>query len=384
MNVIDEQKRIRFREIGFGLGRFRTGPLNAITDVAGIKVGQVTVKKDIDGGSLGKKSARTGVTVIVPSDDIYLNQFLGGGFILHGAGEFAGLTQVMEWGSIETPIVLTDTFSVGICSQTVVRMFLEKYPSIGLSDDVVIPLVGECDDSWLNDVSSPHITSAHILEAFKRAKSGPVEEGNVGAGTGMITGDFAGGIGTSSRKLPQKMGGYTVGGLVLSNFGYMRDLRFGGIPIGKLLEKSYVSKDKRKELYGSIISVIATDAPLSSSQLSRLAIRSALGIGRAGSFAAHGSGEIILAFSTGNKISRRSRDFVNTFSTLDDSRLNPLYEAVIDTTEEAIANAVCMATDMTGNDGHFAPAIPLHKVRRIVTGYSCNFNRLEKKLMEED
>ncbi|OGB63736.1 peptidase S58 [candidate division CPR3 bacterium GWF2_35_18] len=373
-------KRMRVRDIGLSIGRFRTGDLNAITDVRGVKVGHVTLIQGSGELKPGMGPVRTGVTAIIPSkDDVYQNQIFGGGFILNGAGEFSGLTQVMEWGTIETPILLTNTFSVGTCSEAMVKSYVRKYPRIGIEDEVIIPLVGECDDSWLNDISGRHVKSQHVYEALEKASSGIVEEGCVGGGTGMITCDFAGGIGTSSRKLPQKMGGYTIGVLVMSNFGNIRDLRFGGIPIGELLEKRYQSLEKRQELYGSIISVVSTDAPLTPGQLSKLATRSALGIGRVGSYAANGSGEIIIAFSNANKLSRRSRNMVNTFQSLDDPRLDPLYEAVVDSTEEAILNALCMATDMTGINNHYVPAIPLDKVKFFISKYKNLFRKLELK-----
>lgn len=374
------EKRMRLRNLEFGIGRFRTGTYNAITDVTGVKVGHVTL---IEGEGLLKPGGgpiRTGVTAIIPgTDDVYMQQVFGGGFILNGAGEFSGLTQVQEWGTLETPILLTNTFSVGTCSEALVKLYVQKYPKIGVEDEVVIPLVGECDDSWLNDISGRHVKDVHVYEALKNASSGPVAEGNVGGGTGMITCDFSGGIGTSSRKLPQKMGGYTIGVLVMSNFGNIEDLRFGGILMGKLLEKKYEKIQKRQELYGSIISVVTTDAPLSPPQLTRLATRSALGVGRVGSFAAHGSGEIIIAFSTGNKIPRKGRSMVYSFKSLDDQKLDPLYEAVVDTTEEAILNALCMAHDMTGINNRFVPAIPLERVKNIINKYKELYAKLKEK-----
>jgi len=231
---------------------------------------------------------------------------------------------------------------------------------------VLIPLVGECDDSWLNDVAGRHVKAENVREALETATSGPVAEGSVGGGTGMICLDFKAGIGTSSRKLPPALGGYTAGVLVMSNFGHMRDLRIAGLPLGMLLESRYRHLHKRASSYGSIIAVFATDAPLSSHQLGRVSKRVALGIGRAGSIAAHGSGEMILAFSTANKIPRTTQKMIYHMKIMLDQRLNPLYEAAIEATEEAILNSLCMAREMEGVNGNFAPALPLDEVKEIV------------------
>jgi D-aminopeptidase len=243
---------------------------------------------------------------------------------------------------------------------------VERHPGIGAQHDVIIPVVGECDDSWLNDIAGRHVREEHVYEALAGAADGPVAEGNVGGGTGMITCDFKGGIGTSSRKLPEAMGAYTVGVLVMSNFGVRRQLRVGGLPVGEVLEARYRELPRRKQDYGSIIAVIATDAPLITHQLNRLAKRAALGIGRVGSTAAHGSGEIVLAFSTANKVPRESRKMVYRVKILLDQRLDPLYEAVIEATEEAILNALCMARDSSGANGNVAPALPLEDVKELV------------------
>src|SRR6185436_12493348 len=204
--------------------------------------------------------------------------------------------------------------------------------------DVIIPVVGECDDSWLNDISGRHVKEANVREAIATASDGPVAEGSVGAGTGMITCDFKGGIGTASRRLPEVYGGYTLGVLVMSNFGKMHNLRVAGMPVGEVLAEKMKHLKRREHDYGSLIGVVATDAPLLSHQLSRLCKRVALGIGRVGSYAAHGSGEIVVAFSTANVIPRRTRKMVYKMKLLLDQRLDPLYEAVMEATEEAILN----------------------------------------------
>ncbi|MFW5878459.1 MAG: P1 family peptidase, partial [Myxococcota bacterium] len=270
---------------------------------------------------------------------------------------------------IETPILLTNTLAVGTVSKAAVELLVDRYPGIGQEHDVVIPLVGECDDSWLNDIAGGHVRREHVLEALTKAASGPVAEGNVGGGTGMITCDFKGGIGTSSRRLPRHEGDYTVGVLVMSNFGVREDLRMDGVPIGSLLAPDYAEQPTRVENYGSIIVVVATDAPLLPHQLDRLAKRSALGIGRVGSFAAHGSGEIVLAFSTANTVPRTTRKMVYRIKVLLDQRLNPLYKAAMEATEEAILNALCMGEEMTGIGGRKAPALPLERVKELLERY---------------
>lgn len=357
-------KRVRARELGIVIGRFRPGPLNAITDVTNVAVGHCTLIEGSGEIKPGEGPIRTGVTAILPNGgDVFHNRVVGGGFVLNGAGEVSGLTQVLEWGLIETPILLTNTLSVGAVSDATVKYMVENWPGIGTRHDVVIPVVGECDDSWLNEIAGSHVREEHVLEALKSAKSGPVAEGCVGGGTGMITCDLKAGIGTSSRVTEEADGGYTVGVLVMSNFGELADLRVEGIPVGRWLEPTFESLKKRRHNYGSIIAVLATDAPLLPHQLTRLSKRVALGIGRAGSYAAHGSGEIVVAFSTGNTVARTSTAKTVTMQSLLDPALNPLYAASMEATEEAILNALCMAEDMLGARNNFAPALPLDFLR---------------------
>jgi D-aminopeptidase len=289
--------------------------------------------------------------------------------VLNGAGEIAGLTQVSEWGLLETPILLTNTLSVGKVSDCVIKYMTKKYPTIGVEEDVIIPVVGECDDSFLNDAVGRHIRSEHVYKAIEGAGTGAVAEGSVGAGTGMITCDFKAGIGTSSRRVRADEGHYTLGVLVLTNFGVMSNLRIDGVPVGALLEPSYADTARRVSNYGSIIVIIATDAPLLPSQLGRLSKRAALGIGRSGSYAAHGSGEIILAFSTANHVPRSSVGMTTKLTAMLDRATGPLYEATIEATEEAIVNALCMAEDMIGQSNNFAPALPLDRTVEILKAH---------------
>lgn len=362
MPASPHSERKRARDLGFAPGRFAPGALNAITDVSGVRVGQVTLRAEADGS--GRGPVRTGVTAIVPAENVYAERVMAGSFVLNGAGELLGLTQVAEWGLIETPILLTDTLSVGTVGDAVVQHVIEREPTMGRSTDVVIPVVGECDDSWVHDVRGRHVRTEHVFRALEEARSGPVAEGNVGAGTGMITCDFAGGVGTASRRIPYEHGTYTLGVLVLSNFGNRDELTMDGLAVGKLL-KDYRGDQGRRTAYGSIVAILATDAPLLPQQLNRLSKRMALGIGRVGSSAAHGSGEICLAFSTHNRIPRTRKSALVNLTCLADPELNPLFQAAIETTEEAILNALCMGTDLHGIDDHFCPALPLERLRGL-------------------
>lgn len=363
--------RKRLRDLGIAIGRFPPGPLNALTDVSGVRVGHTTLIAGEGKLVPGKGPVRTGVTSVIPTEHVFQHRVIAGGFVLNGAGEISGLTQVEEWGLLETPILLTNTMSVGKVSDATVKWMTRHYPGIGTEYDVVIPVVGECDDSFLNDAVGRHIRSEHVYAAIERASAGAVAEGSVGAGTGMVTCDFKSGIGTSSRRVTDEHGGdtYTIGVLVLSNFGVCRNLRIDGVPIGQLLEPEYRHVAKRQYSYGSIICVVATDAPLLSSQIGRLCKRAALGIGRCGSYAAHGSGEIVVGFSTGNKLPRESPSRTTKIEVLLDPELGPLYEAVIEATEEAIVNSLCMAGDMVGVNGNLAPGLPLDRVVELMKKY---------------
>jgi D-aminopeptidase len=363
--------RQRLRQLGFSIGRFPTGPLNAITDVAGVRVGHTTLVSGEGPLVLGEGPVRTGVTAIVPGEDIVRQRAMAGAFVLNGAGEVSGLTQVQEWGLLETPILLTNTMSVGKVSDAAVKWITRRFPGIGTEDDVIIPLVGECDDSWLNDAVGRHVRSEHVYRAIEQSSSGPVAEGAVGAGTGLVTCDFKGGIGTSSRRVPAEAGHYTLGVLVQTNFGVMRSLAVDGAPVGAILEPEFSDTQKRVRNAGSIICVVATDAPLLPSQITRVCKRAALGIGRVGSFAAHHSGEIMVGFSTANKVPRKTSGMTTKLEVLLDAACDGLYEAVVECTEEAIVNALCMSEGMRGQSNHYAPGLPLERLREILTRYQA-------------
>jgi D-aminopeptidase len=275
----------------------------------------------------------------------------------------------MEWGLIETPILLTTTLSVGTVSDATVEYMVAHNPGIGDLHDVVIPVVGECDDSWLNDAAGRHVRAEQVSAAIDGAASGPVAEGNVGGGTGLITCDFKAGVGTSSRRLPQHEGGYTVGALVTTNFGRMADLRIDGVPVGQILEPRFAHVPKRQAVFGSIIVVVGTNAPLLPHQINRLCKRAALGAGRVGSYAEHGSGEFVIGFSNANSVPRETRKMVYRMKALLDRSIDPLYKAAVEATEEAIINAMCMAEAMEGHSGHVAPALPLDEIAELVRRY---------------
>lgn len=367
--------RSRLRDLGFAIGRVPPGPLNAITDVPGVRVGHTTIIEGDGALVVGEGPVRTGVTAILPPDPVFSERVLAGSFVLNGAGEVSGLTQVDEWGLLETPILLTSTMSVGKVSDATVKWMTRRFPGIGSEYDVIIPIVGECDDSWLNDAVGRHVRSEHVYRAIEQSSGGPVAEGCVGAGTGLITCDFKAGIGTSSRRVAATRAGdasgptYNLGVLVQSNFGIMRSLCIAGVPVGELLAPGFSDNGKRVRNAGSIICVVATDAPLLSSQISRLCKRAALGVGRVGSFAAHASGEIIIGFSTANKVPRATSGMTHAIEILLDDACDGLYEAVVECTEEAICNALCMAEDMRGQSDHFAPALPLADLGAILGRY---------------
>jgi len=366
-----ETSRPTARQLGICIGRFHPGVHNAITDVPGVKVGHTTRSEDavkVPGTNLSTRVC-TGVTAIVPGEgDVFKRRVVASGFVLNGVGEMAGLTQVVEWGYIETPILLTNSMSVGRVLSGVISHMVQKHPEIGTREDVVLPIVGEADDSFLNDTRVGLCTAQDAAKALDSARSGPVAQGSVGAGAGMVSFDFAGGIGTSSRILEIEGRSHVVGVLVMSNCGRMRNLTVGGKVVGRELDSLFPMEGRRTVSYGSIIVVVATDLPLLSSQLARVSKRAALGLGRVGSFAASTSGEIVVAFSTANRVPRSSAQ-PSKFRTLRfvaDTHINSMYEAVIEATEEAVLNAMFCSVGATGREGREAPAIPHDTVLELL------------------
>jgi len=364
------QPRRRARALGIRIGQYPPGRFNAITDVPGVRVGHSTIIRGEGQLKPGEGPVRTGVTAVLPhAGNVFTDRAVASGFVLNGAGEVSGLMQVMEWGLIETPILLTTTLSIGTVSDATVEYMVAHNPGIGDQHDVVIPVVGECDDSWLNDAAGRHVRAEQVSAAIDDAKTGPVAEGNVGGGTGLITCDFKAGIGTSSRRLPQHEGGYTVGALVTSNFGRIEDLRIDGVPVGEIIAPRFASVPKRQAVFGSIVVVVGTNAPLLPHQINRLCKRAALGAGRVGSYAVHGSGEFVIGFSNANSVPRETRKMVYRLKALLDRSIDPLFKAAVEATEEAIINSMCMAETMEGHSGHVAPALPLDEVAELVRRY---------------
>lgn len=361
----------RAREYGIRFGRYRTGSNNSITDVSGVRVGHETIIK----GDIGGKLARTGVTVVLPNKDIYGNKVFAGGYIINGAGEMSGMKQINEWGIMETPIALTSSMNVGIVHDGLVDYLYRKMPEIRKTRNVILPVVAECNDGILNDPYYRHVRQENVRAAIDRARGGRTEEGSVGGGTGMVCCSYKSGIGTSSRKLPWN---HCLGVLVMSNFGRKEDLVIDGIPVGRFLREG----GTKEYVEGSIIVVIATDAPLLPHQLVRLSKRAAFGIGKCGSFAENGSGEIVLAFSTAKTIkdckspsaSTARENNVRNIQMLKNEALNPLFEAVVEAVEEAVVNALFASVDMEGRKG-VVKAVNIGEVLEIMG----RFNYFEMK-----
>ena len=359
-------KRPRARDVGISFGFMSPGNDNAITDVAGVKVGHCTLIEGEGVRQPGIGPIRTGVTAIFPhGGDLFEDKVAGVVYVINGFGKAMGIAQVQELGTIETPILLTNTLNVGLAADALISWMIERNPSI-LS---LNPLVGECNDSSLNDIQGRHVHKEHVYEALNNAKSGPVTEGVVGGGTGMSALGFKGGIGTSSRILPANMGGFTIGVLVMANFGRRQDLTIAGVPVGKELI-NWPETEHNGD--GSIMMVLATDAPLSTRQLTRVAKRCAFGLSRTGSVASHGSGDFVVAFSTANRQPNKSETIVRNVQRLaEDGRvLTGMFDATVEATEEAIINALFAAETMTGCDGYTRYGLPIEETLKIMHQYN--------------
>jgi len=327
-----------------------------------VRVGHCTVSRGSGKLEEGKGPVRTGVTAVLPhGGNIFARPVKGAYFDLNGCGGLMGALQIREFGLVDTPIMLTNTMSMGAVADATVRYVLRHTPDAALAEDTVIPIVSECDDSHLNDARGLHVSEAHVLEAIESA-SQDVREGAVGAGTGMSCYDFKGGIGTSSRLVEAPGGTYAVGVMVLSNHGSREELLIEGIPVGAMLD---VPNPKRVE-QGSIVTVIATDAPVDARQLGRLAKRSSLGLALTGSCSHNGSGDIALAFSTANIHDRSVKGEVVTDNLLTDRDMNDLFRATVDSTSEAIINSLFKAETTEGRDGHVVPALPIEETLDIL------------------
>src|ERR1035437_7635718 len=359
--------RPRASDLGLKVGILPTGPLDAITDVAGVEVGQTTI---IRGNDL-----RTGVTAVLPhSGNLYREKVPGAIFVGNGFGKLAGSTQVDEMGDIETPILLTSTTSVPRAADALIGYML----ALPGNEDVlsINPVVGETNDGYLSDIRGRHITPDDVFAAIKDAKGGPVEEGAVGAGTGTVAFGWKGGIGTSSRRLPANLGGYTVGVLVQTNFGGV--LTIAGAPVGQELGRYYLREELQQEGSatdrgkGSVMIVIATDAPVDARNLKRMAARAMLGLGRTGASGSNGSGDYAIAFSTAQQVRIRSQDKASLrhIELLSNDSMSPLFLAVIEATEEAVYNSLFRATTITGR-GHTVEALPIEKTTEILKKYGA-------------
>lgn len=349
------------RDYGIHIGILHAGQNNAITDVKGVRVGHVT---KIEGDNI-----RTGVTAIIPhAGNMFQEKVPGAIFIGNGFGKLTGYAQVKELGNIEVPVVLTNTLSVPTAADAVIDYTLSFPENTQVRS--LNPVVGETNDGGLNDIQKRAVTKNDVLDALAKADTGRVEMGNVGAGTGTICFGFKGGIGTASRKIPNRRGGYTVGVLVQTNFGGV--LQIAGAPVGQKLGKySFNGVDKEYDADGSCMIVVATDAPLTARNLERLAARALLGLGRTGGIASNGSGDFVIAFSTAEsvRISSAEKGDLHSFTELKDDAISILFEAVIEATEEAILNSLFSASTMTGNRGTTIEALPIDQTLEILKKY---------------
>lgn len=354
----------RARDHGIIIGVLSPGKFNAITDVEGVKVGHTTIIKG--------DSVRTGVTAVLPHDgNIFQQKVPAAIYVGNGFGKLAGVTQVQELGNIEAPIILTNTLSVATAIDAIIDHTLQQIGNGNVRS--VNAVVGETNDGWvLNDIRGKHVQKQHVLNSIKNSSTGKVEEGNVGAGTGTISFGFKAGIGTASRKLTDKLGGYTVGVLVQSNFGGV--LQLDGVPVGEELNKYYLS-DQLNKVDGSCMIIVATDAPLDSRNLERLAKRAFMGLAKTGGIAHNGSGDYVIAFSTNPslRIPHEATSSIQTGSLLNNDAVSPLFMAAIEATEEAIINSLFAAKTMSSN-GKTVEALPVDRVLAILKQY----NRIKK------
>ncbi len=351
----------RLRDYGITPGVLTPGEYNAITDVKGIKVGHTTI---VEGENI-----RTGVTAILPHDrNIYNLKVPAAIYIGNGYGKLTGISQVKELGNIETPVILTNTMSVPLTFDALITYTINEPGNENVRS--VNCIVGETNDGYLNDIRGRHIKEGHVLEAIKNAGGGMVEEGNVGAGTGTVCFGFKGGIGTSSRVLPESLGGYTVGVLVQTNFGGV--LQIDGVPVGEELNRFSFSRNVNRGADGSCMIVVATDAPVDARNLERIARRAIMGLARTGGIGSNGSGDYVIAFSVArqNLIDSSERSPLVKSEFLRNNSVSPLFLATIEATEEAIYNSLFAAQTMTGRDDHTIDKLPIEEVLRIMRKYN--------------
>jgi len=353
--------------LGIHIGSLKPGRFDAITDVAGVRVGHVTHVSGSGKLVPGVGPVRTGVTAVIPRTDVWHRKVFAAAWALNGNGEMTGTTWVNEAGWMEVPVLLTDTLSVGRVDDGVVSWYLKQYPGVGIDDDVPLPVVAECDDSFLNDHQGRHNTASDAVVALDSAVGGAVAQGGVGAGTGMVSFEFKGGIGTASRVLTSRDGGYTTGVLVNTNTGRRAELTVDGAPVGANISDLQPREPKAGD--ASVIIVIATDAPLLHDQLERLAKRAALGLARTGATARTGSGDLIIAFSTANVVPHYPDARTMTVTVLDQYHINTLFDATEDATEEAVINALLAGQTTVGRDGNTVYGLPHDRLLQILRRY---------------
>jgi len=359
------EREVRARDLGVPF-EGTPGPLNSITDVKGVEVGYRTLISGDGKLVVGTGPVRTGVTAVFPRGKSSVDPVFAGWFTENGNGEMTGTTWVEESGFLYGPVMITNTHSVGVVRDAVIAWQLQHSPSLPLDDWWSLPVVAETWDGYLNDINGFHVKAEDADGAMRDAHSGPIAEGNVGGGTGMICFEFKGGTGTASRQLSEKQGGYTVGVLVQCNFGVRHLLRVAGTPVGYEITGHPVWGDDT----GSIIVVVATDAPLLPSQMKRIAKRVTLGLGRLGSISGDGSGDIFIAFSTANPGAGLEQKKTAPLQMLPNDRMDALFEATVQATEEAVVNAMVAAKTMTGADGHTVEALPHDKLREVLKKYN--------------
>jgi len=367
-NITFSQAKPRARDLGVPFDG-TPGVNNAITDVKGVEVGHTTLISGSGKLKVGEGPVRTGVTAVLPRGKDSLDPVFGAWFTLNGNGEMTGTTWLEDSGFLDGPVMITNTHSVGVVRDAVIAWRIKKAPPDAEGYSWSLPVVAETADDDLNDMNGFHVKPEHAFHALDTAHGGPVEEGNVGGGTGMICNEFKGGIGTSSRVLDAKYGGYTVGVLVQCNYGWRSQLRIAGVPVGREIADQTV----RDNDVGSIIIVVATDAPLIPTQLKRVVRRAALGLGRDGSFSGDGSGDIFIAFSTANP-GAASPNGIHDLKMLANEQLNPIFLATVQATEEAVVNAMVAAETMTGANDLTVIALPHNRLREVLKKY----NRLAK------
>jgi L-aminopeptidase/D-esterase-like protein len=358
------QNKPRARDLGVPFDG-TPGPFNAITDVKGVEVGHTTLISGTGKLKVGEGPVRTGVTAVLPRGKDSIDPVFGAWFTLNGNGEMTGTTWLEDSGFLDGPVMITNTHSVGVVRDAVIAWRVKKAPPDSEGYDWSLPVVAETWDGDLNDVNGFHVKPEHAWHALDTARGGPVEEGSVGGGTGMICNEFKGGIGTSSRVLPAKNGGYTVGVLVQCNYGWRDQLRIAGVPVGREISEKKVRNDD----VGSIIIVVATDAPLIPPQLKRLARRASLGLGRDGSFSGDGSGDIFVAFSTANPGAAGSKG-IRALQMLPNEELNPIFLATVQATEEAVVNAMVAAETMKGINDYEVIGLPHDRLREVLKKYN--------------